>query len=158
MRENLPFSTNVKNWYLAESSGSNYSSIALSAKGLKKNDLVVLETTVPVGTTAGRIRNLLEKGSRLEAGKDFFLAFSPEHWQEAMDRHIRLKLLEINTRAFDWVNMASFEGRRTVPFLLRSKTVSAVWPPKKRECGACRMACQFAKTRCSCRWLIEHSF
>jgi UDP-N-acetyl-D-mannosaminuronic acid dehydrogenase len=46
--------------------------------GLKKGDLVVLETSVPVGTTAGRVRQALEAESGLKAGKDFHLAYSPE--------------------------------------------------------------------------------
>lgn len=48
------------------------------AKGLKKGDLVVLETTVPVGSTTKIIKPILEKLSGFKAGKDFHLAFSPE--------------------------------------------------------------------------------
>lgn len=48
------------------------------SKGLKKNDLVVLETTVLVKTTETLVKDLLEKNSKLKAGKDFFLAYSPE--------------------------------------------------------------------------------
>lgn len=48
------------------------------AKGLKKGDIVVLETTVPIGTTNTLLRPILEKNSGLKAGKDFYLAFSPE--------------------------------------------------------------------------------
>lgn len=48
------------------------------AKGLKKGDIVVLETTVPVGTTQKIIKPILEKISGLKAGKDFHLGFSPE--------------------------------------------------------------------------------
>src|SRR3989338_5466524 len=48
------------------------------AKGLKKKDIVVLETTVPVGTTENIVKNTLEKGSKLKAGIDFYLAYSPE--------------------------------------------------------------------------------
>ncbi|PIN69389.1 GDP-mannose dehydrogenase [Candidatus Woesearchaeota archaeon CG11_big_fil_rev_8_21_14_0_20_43_8] len=47
------------------------------AKGLKKGDLVVLETTVPPKTTEKHIRNLLEKNG-MKAGEDFYLAYSPE--------------------------------------------------------------------------------
>lgn len=47
-------------------------------KGMKKNDLVVLETTVPVKTTETIVKGILEKNSGLKAGKDFFLAYSPE--------------------------------------------------------------------------------
>lgn len=48
------------------------------SKGLKKDDIVILETTVPVGTTENFVKDILEKGSKLKAGKDFYLAYSPE--------------------------------------------------------------------------------
>tara|TARA_Y100000310_G_scaffold344942_1_gene460654 strand:- start:1119 stop:2297 length:1179 start_codon:yes stop_codon:yes gene_type:complete len=48
------------------------------AKGLKKDDIVVLETTVPVGTTENLVKEILEKTSKLKAGIDFYLAYSPE--------------------------------------------------------------------------------
>ncbi|HLG25016.1 MAG TPA: nucleotide sugar dehydrogenase [Candidatus Nanoarchaeia archaeon] len=47
-------------------------------KKLKKTDLVVLETTVPVKTTEVFVKNILEKESGLKAGSDFYLAYSPE--------------------------------------------------------------------------------
>ncbi len=47
-------------------------------KGLKKNDIVVLETTVPVKTTETIVKDTLEKNSGLRAGKDFYMAYSPE--------------------------------------------------------------------------------
>ncbi len=47
------------------------------AKVLKREDTVVLETTVPPTTTETLIRKLLEEGSHLKLG-DFHLAFSPE--------------------------------------------------------------------------------
>lgn len=48
------------------------------ARGLGPGALVVLESTVPVGTTRGRLGRALEEGSGLRAGRDFYLAFSPE--------------------------------------------------------------------------------
>jgi nucleotide sugar dehydrogenase len=45
---------------------------------LQPDTLVIYETTVPVGTTSGRITELLEHTSGLKAGQDFALAFSPE--------------------------------------------------------------------------------
>lgn len=44
---------------------------------LKKGDLVVLETTVPPGTTENLVRRWLEEESGLKLG-DFYLAYSPE--------------------------------------------------------------------------------
>ncbi|HYU74054.1 MAG TPA: NAD(P)-binding domain-containing protein, partial [Ktedonobacteraceae bacterium] len=46
--------------------------------GLQPGTLIIYETTVPVGTTAGRVAPLLEQTSQLKAGQDFYLAFSPE--------------------------------------------------------------------------------
>jgi nucleotide sugar dehydrogenase len=47
------------------------------AAGLRPGTLVMFETTVPVGTTRKRLAVGLETGG-LRAGKDFFVAFSPE--------------------------------------------------------------------------------
>ncbi len=48
------------------------------APHLKRGQLVVLESTTYPGTTDEDLRVVLEKGSRLKAGTDFHLAFSPE--------------------------------------------------------------------------------
>ncbi len=45
---------------------------------LTKGTLVVLESTTYPGTTDEDLREVLEEGSGLEAGRDFHLAFSPE--------------------------------------------------------------------------------
>lgn len=47
-------------------------------RGLQPGTLVVYETTLPVGTTQGLLRATLEEASGLVAGRDFFLAYSPE--------------------------------------------------------------------------------
>jgi nucleotide sugar dehydrogenase len=46
--------------------------------GLRAGALVLYDTTIPVGTTRGRLAQLLHSTSGLEAGRDFHLAFSPE--------------------------------------------------------------------------------
>ncbi len=46
--------------------------------GLQPGTLVVYETTLPVGTTARRFAQILEQTSHLAAGRDFYLAYSPE--------------------------------------------------------------------------------
>ncbi|HLX57544.1 MAG TPA: nucleotide sugar dehydrogenase [Ktedonobacteraceae bacterium] len=46
--------------------------------GLQPGTLVIYETTLPVGTTSGRLRAILERESQLQAGRDFLLAYSPE--------------------------------------------------------------------------------
>ena len=47
-------------------------------EGLQPGTLVIYETTLPVGTTSLRLRELLEGTARLRAGHDFLLAYSPE--------------------------------------------------------------------------------
>jgi UDP-N-acetyl-D-glucosamine dehydrogenase len=48
------------------------------APHLQRGQLVVLESTTYPGTTENELRAVLERGSKLKAGKDFHLAFSPE--------------------------------------------------------------------------------
>jgi len=47
-------------------------------RGLRPGTTVSVETTVPVGTTRGRVARRIEAASGLCAEEDFFLAFSPE--------------------------------------------------------------------------------
>ncbi len=51
-------------------------------KGLKKGDIVILESSVPPSTTAKVVRPILEGESGLKAEKDFGLAYSPERVME----------------------------------------------------------------------------
>jgi UDP-N-acetyl-D-glucosamine dehydrogenase len=48
------------------------------AKYLTKNTMVVLESTTYPGTTEELIKPILENGSGLKCGEDFYLGFSPE--------------------------------------------------------------------------------
>ncbi len=48
------------------------------SKYLKKGTMVVLESTTYPGTTEELIQPILEKGSGLKCGRDFYLGFSPE--------------------------------------------------------------------------------
>lgn len=45
---------------------------------LKAGTTVIIETTLPIGTTRSRFMPMLEMASNLACGSDFFLAFSPE--------------------------------------------------------------------------------
>jgi nucleotide sugar dehydrogenase len=46
--------------------------------GLKCGDVIILESSVPPGTTSGLVKETVESSSGLRVNKDFFLAFSPE--------------------------------------------------------------------------------
>ncbi len=54
------------------------SSVEQIARYLSKDTMVVLESTTYPGTTEELVKPILEKGSGLECGKDFYLGFSPE--------------------------------------------------------------------------------
>jgi nucleotide sugar dehydrogenase len=51
---------------------------AAVGRGLRPGTLVIYETTLPVGTTRGRLAERLVASSGLSPGRDFRLAFSPE--------------------------------------------------------------------------------
>lgn len=52
--------------------------VAKIAKGLKKGDIVILESTAPPGTTLNVVGRMLEDLSGLKLNKDFGIAFCPE--------------------------------------------------------------------------------
>lgn len=52
------------------------------SKKIKKNDLIILRSTVPVGCTRDIVIPILEMHSRLKAGIDFFVSFCPERTAE----------------------------------------------------------------------------
>lgn len=54
------------------------SSTEAISKFLKKNSMVVLESTTYPGTTEELVKPILEEGSGLKCGEDFYLGFSPE--------------------------------------------------------------------------------
>jgi len=62
----------------------SYIEIASEAVGsiLKKNDLVVLRSTVPIGVSRNVVLPKLEQVSKLKPGEDFLMAFCPERTAE----------------------------------------------------------------------------
>lgn len=52
------------------------------AKNLRPGNLVILRSTVPIGTSRDFVAPVIEKISGLQAGKDFHLAFAPERTAE----------------------------------------------------------------------------
>lgn len=54
------------------------SSAEAIAKHMRKNTIIVLESTTYPGTTEELVKPILEKGSGMICGKDFYLGFSPE--------------------------------------------------------------------------------
>jgi len=62
------------------------------APHLAKGTLVVLESTTYPGTTDEDLRAVLEEGSRMKAGVDFHLAFSPER-EDPANEQSKVKLI-----------------------------------------------------------------
>ena len=59
------------------------------ANNLKKNDLVIYESTVYPGLTEEECVPVLEKHSKLEFNKDFFVGYSPERISPGDSRELR---------------------------------------------------------------------
>ncbi|MBC7334553.1 MAG: UDP-N-acetyl-D-mannosamine dehydrogenase, partial [Actinobacteria bacterium] len=45
---------------------------------IQRGNLVILESTSPPGTTRNVVGNIINKGTGLKSGKDFYLAYCPE--------------------------------------------------------------------------------
>ncbi len=67
----------------------------LIAKNLKKNDILIYESTVYPGTTKFLVKNYLNKYSRLKEGKDFFVGYSPERVNPGDNKHTISKIKKI---------------------------------------------------------------
>ena len=74
---------------------------------LRRGNLVVLESTSPPRTTVDQLAPILEE-SRLKAGEDFYLAYTPER---VLPGQILRELIE-NARVVGGVNRASAEAGR----------------------------------------------
>ena len=67
----------------------------LIAKNLKKNDIVIYESTVYPGTTKFLIKNYLNRYSKMNEGKDFFVGYSPERVNPGDKKHTISKIKKI---------------------------------------------------------------
>ncbi|MCL4361734.1 nucleotide sugar dehydrogenase [Candidatus Dependentiae bacterium] len=81
-----------------------YSACDSIANVFKKNDLVILESTVPVGTTE-KISKYLSDNTNLIAGQDFFVAHCPER---VLPGNIFFELIN-NSRIIGGINQESVE-------------------------------------------------
>lgn len=95
---------------------------------LKRGDLVLLRSTVPLGTTRQVVLPLLESASGLRGGEDFLLAFAPERTIEGQ------ALAELRTlpQVIGGLNRASANLAANV-FSLMTKTLAIVDSPEEAE-------------------------
>ena len=67
----------------------------LISKNLKKNDVIIFESTVYPGTTKFLIKNYLNKYSKLKEGLDYFVGYSPERVNPGDTQHSISKIKKI---------------------------------------------------------------
>jgi len=99
---------------------------------LKKGNLVVLRSTLPVGTTRDIVIPRLEKISKLKAGKDFSVSFAPERTAEG----IALKELKENPQIIGGFDEKSSE--KTANFF-NTFTHSLVHVPSLEAAEFCKL-------------------
>lgn len=69
----------------------------LVGNNLKKNDVVIYESTVYPGVTEEECSKVLEKNSNLKFNKDFFLGYSPERINPGDKKHTITKIVKITS-------------------------------------------------------------
>ncbi|MFV1980037.1 MAG: nucleotide sugar dehydrogenase [Rhodothermia bacterium] len=96
------------------------------ASQLKEGDLVILRSTVPVGTTRDVVLPILERASGLTCGEDFFLAFAPERTIEGQALR-ELRTLPQVVGGFDRrsVDLASQVFGKLSPSVIRVDSLEA---------------------------------
>lgn len=73
-------------------------------KSLKKDDIVIVSTTMPMGATMNIVGKILEEKSGLKMGEDFYLAYVPE---QTMNPHVVRDLTENYEQVVGGVNKKS---------------------------------------------------
>src|SRR3989338_2383335 len=99
-------------------------------KNLKKGHLIILKSTVVIGTTEEYVAPLLEKLSGLKAGEDFYLAFCPERTIEGLALHELYNLPKI----VGGINKESSERCKKVVERLGSKVFIVSSPEVAEVC------------------------
>jgi nucleotide sugar dehydrogenase len=92
-------------------------------KNLKKEDLVIVSTTMPIGATRNIVGKILEKKSKLKAGEDFYLVYAPE---QAMNPHVIKDLTENYEQIIGGVNKRSAEKAMEIYEKINRKRVILV--------------------------------
>jgi UDP-N-acetyl-D-mannosaminuronic acid dehydrogenase len=80
------------------------------SKVLNRGNLVILRSTVPIGTCRDTVKPILEKGSGLKAGIDFHLSFAPERTAEGK----ALKELRSLPQIIGGINSESIESTAAI--------------------------------------------
>ena len=100
---------------------------------LKKGDLVILESTSPVGTVDSLVRPILEEETALRAGKDFFLGHSPER---VIPGHILYELVNNNRIAGGFDK----ESAHRIAELYKSFVKGEIYETDARTAELCKLS------------------
>jgi len=92
-------------------------------RNLKKEDLVIVSTTMPIGATRNVVGKILERKSKLKAGKDFYLVYAPE---QTMNPHVIKDLTENYEQIIGGVNKKSAEKAKEIYEKINKKGVIVV--------------------------------
>jgi nucleotide sugar dehydrogenase len=92
-------------------------------KYLKKEGLVIVSTTMPIGSTRNVVGKILEKKSRLKAGEDFYLVYAPE---QAMNPHVIKDLTENYEQIIGGIDRKSAEKAKEIYEKINKKGVIIV--------------------------------
>lgn len=103
----------------------------LIGKTLKKDDIVIDSTTMPIGATRNVIGNILEKKSGLKMGEDFYLVYTPE---QTMNPHVIKDITEEYEQVIGGVNKKSAEKVKAIYEKINKKGVIIV-----RNCETAEM-------------------
>lgn len=98
--------------------------------GIKKGDLVILESTAPPGTTDAVIRPILEKRG-LKAGRDFGLAHCPERTYSG--RAIKDIMGDLNPRIVGGIDSKSTQAVAALYSAINKRSVICVTDAKTAE-------------------------
>ena len=92
-------------------------------RNLKKNDLIIVSTTMPLGATRNVVGKILEEESNLKAGEDFYLVYAPER---TMNPHVIEDLTEKWHQIIGGVNEKSAEVAKQIYEKINKKGVIIV--------------------------------
>jgi nucleotide sugar dehydrogenase len=93
---------------------------------LRRGGLVVLRSTVPIGTCRGPARTVLEQVSGLQAGRDFHLAFAPERTIEGRAlKELRILPQVIGGLTAESVDATAALFRELSPTIVRAESLEA---------------------------------
>jgi len=106
------------------------SAVRAIGNGLKRGDLVIVESSVPPGTTEEVVKPTLENASGLVAEEDFYLAYSPER---IMVGHAFKDIVENYPKVVAGVGPKSTEEAAELYRLIAKRGVITLRSPKEAE-------------------------